>query len=87
MNYLSPASGRHFVVISAGGNSSTSQKGDYVVATFSSAEEIARTPTSARFGATLRQPTLRTSEAGIPGCAACHRIGACAAHRQYQRQW
>ena len=47
MNYLSPASGRHFVVISAGGNSSTSQKGDYVVATFSSAEEIARTPTFA----------------------------------------
>jgi len=32
MTYLSPASGRQFVVISAGGNSSTTQKGDYVVA-------------------------------------------------------
>lgn len=32
MTYLSPVSGRQFVVISAGGNSSTTQKGDYVVA-------------------------------------------------------
>ena len=32
MTYLSPASGRQFVIISAGGNSATTQKGDYVVA-------------------------------------------------------
>lgn len=32
MTYVSPQSGRQFVVISAGGNSSTTQKGDYVIA-------------------------------------------------------
>ncbi|MBV4537910.1 PQQ-binding-like beta-propeller repeat protein [Pseudomonas urmiensis] len=32
MTYVSPSSGRQFVVISAGGNLSTTQKGDYVVA-------------------------------------------------------
>ncbi|MNN89735.1 Quinate/shikimate dehydrogenase (quinone) [compost metagenome] len=32
MTYLSPRSGRQFVVISAGGNSATTHKGDYVVA-------------------------------------------------------
>lgn len=32
MTYVSPSSGRQFVVISAGGNSSSTQKGDYVVA-------------------------------------------------------
>ncbi|MDF3835521.1 membrane-bound PQQ-dependent dehydrogenase, glucose/quinate/shikimate family [Cupriavidus basilensis] len=32
MTYVSPRSGRQFVVISAGGNSSTTQKGDYVLA-------------------------------------------------------
>lgn len=31
MTYVSPRSGRQFVVISAGGNSATKQKGDYVV--------------------------------------------------------
>lgn len=32
MTYVSPKSGRQFLVISAGGNSATTQKGDYVVA-------------------------------------------------------
>ena len=32
MTYVSPKTGRQFVVISAGGNSATTQKGDYVVA-------------------------------------------------------
>jgi len=32
MTYLSPKTGRQFLVISAGGNSATKQKGDYVVA-------------------------------------------------------
>ena len=32
MTYLSPRSGRQFVAISAGGNSATTQKGDYIVA-------------------------------------------------------
>ncbi|MDR6713887.1 quinate dehydrogenase (quinone) [Pseudomonas hunanensis] len=32
MTYVSPSSGRQFVVISAGGNSSTLEKGDYVIA-------------------------------------------------------
>jgi len=32
MTYLSPRSGRQFVVVSAGGNSATTEKGDYVVA-------------------------------------------------------
>lgn len=32
MTYVSPASGRQYLVISAGGNSATTQKGDYVVA-------------------------------------------------------
>ncbi len=32
MTYISPKSGRQFVVISAGGNSATTKKGDYVVA-------------------------------------------------------
>lgn len=32
MTYVAPASGRQFVIISAGGNSSTTQKGDYIVA-------------------------------------------------------
>lgn len=32
MTYISPKTGRQFLVISAGGNSATTQKGDYVVA-------------------------------------------------------
>jgi quinate dehydrogenase (quinone) len=32
MTYMSPRSSRQFVVISAGGNSATKQKGDYVIA-------------------------------------------------------
>jgi quinate dehydrogenase (quinone) len=32
MTYMSPHSGRQFVVISAGGNSASKQKGDYVIA-------------------------------------------------------
>lgn len=32
MTYISPKNGRQYVVISAGGNSATTQKGDYVVA-------------------------------------------------------
>lgn len=32
MTYVSPRTGRQFVVISAGGNSATTQKGDYIVA-------------------------------------------------------
>lgn len=32
MTYMSPRSGRQYVVISAGGNSATEQKGDYVIA-------------------------------------------------------
>lgn len=32
MTYVSPRTGRQFLVISAGGNSATTQKGDYVVA-------------------------------------------------------
>ena len=32
MTYISPKSGRQFVVIGAGGNWATTQKGDYVVA-------------------------------------------------------
>ncbi|WP_121207511.1 membrane-bound PQQ-dependent dehydrogenase, glucose/quinate/shikimate family [Pseudomonas aeruginosa] len=32
MTYVSPRSGRQFVIISVGGNSATAQKGDYVVA-------------------------------------------------------
>lgn len=32
MTYVSPKSGRQFVVISAGGNSATTQKGDYIIA-------------------------------------------------------
>ncbi|MDQ0668259.1 membrane-bound PQQ-dependent dehydrogenase, glucose/quinate/shikimate family [Pseudomonas sp. W2I6] len=32
MTYVSPKTGRQFVVISAGGNSATTQKGDYVIA-------------------------------------------------------
>ena len=32
MTYVSPKTGRQFVLISAGGNSATTQKGDYIVA-------------------------------------------------------
>ncbi|MGF6170552.1 glucose dehydrogenase [Pseudomonas moraviensis] len=32
MTYVSPKSGRQYLVVSAGGNSATTQKGDYVVA-------------------------------------------------------
>ena len=32
MTYVSPRTGRQFVVISAGGNSATTQKGDYIIA-------------------------------------------------------
>nr|WP_148050748.1 hypothetical protein [Pseudomonas moraviensis] len=32
MTYVSPKSGRQYLVVSAGGNSATMQKGDYVVA-------------------------------------------------------
>lgn len=32
MTYISPRSGRQFVIISVGGNSATAQKGDYVMA-------------------------------------------------------
>ncbi|MNN15607.1 Quinate/shikimate dehydrogenase (quinone) [compost metagenome] len=32
MTYVSPRTGRQFVLISAGGNAATEQKGDYIVA-------------------------------------------------------
>jgi quinate dehydrogenase (quinone) len=32
MTYVSPKTGRQFLVISAGGNAATTQKGDYVIA-------------------------------------------------------
>lgn len=32
MTYVSPKTGRQYLVISAGGNSATTEKGDYVIA-------------------------------------------------------